>query len=102
MKVVIVESSSMLKLPTDSPVINNAININADPNNVYITNFIAEYSLRPEPQIEIIKYIGISSISQKIKKSTKSKEIKTPKTEVSKIKNQKKYSATRVFTDIEI
>ncbi len=69
---------------------------------MYITNFIAEYSLRPEPQTEIIKYMGISSISQKIKNNTKSNEIKTPKTEVSKIKNHKKYYATRVLIDIEI
>src|SRR3989304_4023058 len=59
------------------------------------TNFIAEYSLRPDPQIEIRKYIGISSTSQKRKKRIRSCAVKTPSTPVSNASSQAKYSLDR-------
>ena len=40
--------------------------MNTEPNNVYRKNLIAEYSLRPWPQMPIRKYIGTSMISQKM------------------------------------
>ena len=52
------------------------------PARVKITNFIAEYWLRPLPQIEMSMNIGISSISQKMKNSRKSSAVKTPSTAV--------------------
>ena len=57
-----------------------------------MTYFIAEYSLRPAPQMEIKKYIGITSISQKMKKSRRSREANTPIMLVSRSSNQAKYS----------
>jgi hypothetical protein len=66
--------------------------IKALPNKVYTTYFIAEYSLLPVPQIEMRKYIGITSISQKRKNSRRSREQNTPKMLVSKSRSQAKYS----------
>jgi hypothetical protein len=66
------------------------------PNSVYITNFVAEYSFLPRgggvPQMEINMYMGISSTSQKRKKSKRSRDMKTPRIPVSRIKSQAKYS----------
>jgi hypothetical protein len=62
------------------------------PNKVYTTYFIAEYSLLPVPQIEIKKYIGITSISQKRKNSKRSREQNTPRMLVSRSRSQAKYS----------
>ncbi len=67
----------------------------ADPNSVNRTYFHAEYTLRPVPQIEIRKYIGISSISQNRKKSTKSIALNTPSRLVSSSMIQAKYSLGR-------
>jgi len=64
------------------------------PNKVKITYFIAEYSFLPEPQIEIKKYIGITSISQKTKNKRRSREVNTPRMLVSRSKSQAKYSRT--------
>jgi hypothetical protein len=50
--------------------------MNAEPVIVYTRNFIAEYSRRPVPQIEISRNIGTSSISQNRKKSRKSSAVK--------------------------
>ncbi|MBA7692090.1 hypothetical protein ES703_100648 [subsurface metagenome] len=66
--------------------------ITALPKRVYITYFIAEYSFRPVPHIEIRKYIGMTSISQKRKKSSRSREQNTPRMLVSRSKSQAKYS----------
>ena len=44
------------------------------------TNLVAEYSLRPDPQMEISRNIGKSSSSQKRKKSRKSSAVNTPRT----------------------
>ena len=87
----------MLKVPT-SGVRNTATiatSMNALPRMVKIRNFIAEYSLRPVPQMEMSIYIGISSSSQKRKKSSKSREVNTPMTAAWRRSSQKKYSFTR-------
>ena len=70
------------------------INKKALPNKVYKRNFIAEYSLRPAPQIEIKKNIGISSSSQNRKNIMRSKEQKTPKTALWSTRSHVKYSET--------
>ena len=62
---------------------------------MYSTYFHAEYSLLPVPQIEIRKYIGISSISQNTKKSTKSIALNTPSRLISSNMIQAKYSLGR-------
>ena len=59
---------------------------------VNIKNFIAEYWAFPEPQIDIKKYIGINSASQKTNKSNMSREENTPVTTPCKINNHIKYS----------
>jgi len=53
-----------------------------------------EYSFLPEPQTEIRKYMGIISISQKMKNSSRSREQKTPRILVSRSRSQTKYSRT--------
>ena len=58
-------------------------------------NFIAEYSLRPVPQVAISIYIGASSSSQNRKNSRKSSAVKTPITAVCSSSSQTKYSRTR-------
>ena len=70
------------------------INKNALPNKVYRRNFIAEYSFRPAPQMEIKKNMGTSSSSQNRKNIMRSKEQNTPKTAVWRTSNQVKYSET--------
>jgi hypothetical protein len=47
--------------------------------------------------MDIRKYMGISSISQKMKKSRKSREAKTPVMAACKSRIQAKYSRTRMF-----
>ena len=69
-------------------------NIKALPMKVKRRNFIAEYSFLPLPQIEIKKYIGISSNSQNKKNRNISNEVKTPIIEVCNIKSHIKYSLT--------
>jgi hypothetical protein len=92
----------MLKLPVVKYRLSIPANIRALPNKVYITYLIAEYSFLPAPQIEIRKYIGIISISQKTKKSNKSREQNTPRILVSSNKSQAKYSRTlrSIFQEI--
>src|SRR5688500_3301451 len=54
----------------------------AEPAIVYSTNFVAEYSFRPEPQKAMSRYIGNSSSSQKRKNRKKSSAVNTPSTDV--------------------
>ena len=68
------------------------------PMKVKITNFIAEYSLRPLPHIEMRKNMGTSSSSQKMKNIRKSRDVKTPITAVWSASSHTKYSRTRCFT----
>ena len=72
----------------------NAINIAALPKMVKIKNFMAEYSRLPLPHTLMSIYIGISSNSQKRKKSRRSSDVNTPMTAVCNINNQTKYSLT--------
>ena len=65
------------------------------PRNVKIRNFIAEYSRRPLPQIEIRKNIGTISNSHRRKKRMKSSAVNTPMTAVCSTSSQTKYSLTR-------
>ena len=91
------KSSMMLKVPT-SGVRNTATmatSMKALPRMVKIRNFIAEYSFRPLPQMEISMYIGMSSSSQNRKNSNRSREVNTPITAAWSSSNQKKYSLTR-------
>ena len=87
----------MSKLPTPelTKTATMATSMNADPRMVKIRNFIAEYSRRPVPQVEISRYIGISSISQNRKNNRKSSDVNTPITAVCSTNSQMKYSFTR-------
>ena len=67
-----------------------------------MTYLMAEYSRRPVPQMEIRKYIGMTSISQKRKKSSRSREVNTPRMLVSSSSTQAKYSRTLRWTFQEI
>ena len=58
---------------------------------------MAEYSRRPLPQIEIRKNMGISSSSQKTKKSRKSSEVNTPTTAPWSASSHTKYLAHPVL-----
>ena len=91
------DNSIRLKLPT-SGVRNTATmatSMNALPRMVKIRNFIAEYSLRPVPQMEMSMYIGSSSSSQNRKNNSRSIAVKTPMTADWSNSNQMKYSLTR-------
>ena len=93
-----VERALMSKVPT-SGVRNTATiatSMKALPRMVNIKNFIAEYSLRPVPQMAMSMYIGISSSSQKRKNRSRSRELNTPITAVCSTNSQKKCSRTRV------
>ena len=59
-----------------------ATSMAALPRMVNIRNFIAEYSRRPVPQVEMSIYMGTSSSSQKRKKSKRSLAANTPITAV--------------------
>ena len=72
-----------------------ATSMKAEPRMVKIRNFIAEYSRRPVPQVEISRYIGTSSTSQNRKNSRKSSAVNTPSTAVCSTNSQMKYSRTR-------
>jgi len=74
------------------------------PSKVKTTYFIAEYSLLPVPQIEIKKYMGITSISQNRKNKRRSREQNTPRILVSSSKSQAKYSRglRSIFHEIRI
>jgi len=84
--------SSILRLPVVKYRLRIPASIKALPNKVYTTYFIAEYSLLPVPQIEMRKYIGMISISQKRKNSNRSREQNTPRMLVSRSNSQAKYS----------
>ncbi|MBA7697808.1 hypothetical protein ES703_106479 [subsurface metagenome] len=84
--------SSILRLPVVKYRLRIPASIKALPNKVYTTYFIAEYSLLPVPQMVIRKYIGIISISQKRKNSSRSREQNTPRMLVSRSRSQAKYS----------
>ena len=93
----LLESSTMLKVPI-SGVRNTATmatSMKALPTMVNIRNFIAEYSFRPVPQMEMSMYIGTSSSSQNRKKSSRSNDVNTPMTAVCNTKSHMKYSFTR-------
>ena len=79
-----VDRRVMSKVPT--PGVRNTAtmptSIKALPRIVKMRNFIAEYSFRPVPQMDISIYMGTSSNSQNRKKSSKSNEQKTPMTAV--------------------
>ena len=95
-----VESSVMSKVPI-SGVRNTATmatSMKALPSKVNITNFIAEYSLRPVPQMEISMYMGSSSSSQNRKNISRSRVANTPITAVCNSSSQMKYSFTRWLT----
>ncbi len=53
------------------------------PNSVYRKNLMAAYSRRGPPQRPIMKYIGTSTSSQKMKNSTRSREMNVPAIPVS-------------------
>ena len=93
-------SFTMSKVPT--PGVRNtarmATSMKALPKIVKIRNFMAEYSLRPVPQIEMSMYMGSSSSSQKRKKRRKSRDTKTPITAVWSTSSQMKYSFTLSLT----
>ena len=91
-------NSTMLNVPVEKKIASIPISINALPSKVNIRNFIAEYSFLPLPQIDIRKYIGMSSNSQNIKNITRSRETNTPTTAVWSISSQAKYSLTLKVT----
>ena len=86
------EISSILKLPVVIYRLRIPASIKALPNRVYRTYFIAEYSFLPEPQTDIRKYMGITSISHMRKNSRRSRDINTPRMLVSSSRSQAKYS----------
>ena len=55
-----------------------ATSMKTDPKSVYRKNFTAAYSRRGPPQMPIMKYIGTSTSSQKMKNSTRSNAMKQP------------------------
>ena len=69
-------------------------NMKALPMKVKTRNFIAEYCLRPLPHLEMRKYIGRSSSSQKMKNRIKSRDTNTPMTAVWSSSSHMKYSLT--------
>ena len=90
------ESRVMSNVPT-SGVRNTATmatSMKALPSIVKIRNFMAEYSFRPLPQMDISMYMGTNSTSQNRKKRSRSNEEKTPMTAVCRIKSQTKCSRT--------
>src|SRR5438067_9237898 len=78
------------------PITRKPTSMNAEPAIVYSRNFIAEYSLRPLPQMEISRYIGSSSSSQNTKNMIRSSDVKTPSTAVSSSSSSAKYWRVRV------
>ena len=88
-------STCMSKVPALTASARMATSMKAEPATVYSTNFIAEYSRRPEPQIEMSRYIGNSSSSQNRKKSRKSIAVNTPRTAVESTIRLAKYARGR-------
>ena len=76
--------ASRIAVMSNVPVEKNSaripISMNALPSIVKMRNFIAEYSRRPLPHMDMRKNIGISSSSQNRKKSRKSIAVNTPMT----------------------
>ena len=72
----------MSKVPVEKKIIRMPTSMKALPRKVKIRNFIAEYSRRPLPQIEMRKNIGTISSSQRRKKRMKSSAVNTPMTAV--------------------
>ena len=87
-------SSTILRLPVAKYRLRMPASIMALPNRVYTTYFMAEYSFLPLPQMEIRKYMGMTSISQKMKNSNRSREQNTPRMLVSSRRSQAKYCRT--------
>ena len=70
----------MSNVPVEKNSARIPISMNALPSMVKMRNFIAEYSRRPLPHMDMRKNIGISSSSQNRKKSRKSIAVNTPMT----------------------
>ena len=89
--------STMLNvlIPGEKYKANMPTSMKALPNIVNIRNFIAEYSFRPLPHIEMRKYIGINSSSQNKKNKKKSSDVKTPITAPCKASSHMKCSLVR-------
>lgn len=87
--------------PTDSDrnTAKMATNMSAPPASVNSTNFIAEYLGLPLPHIEMSMYMGMTSNSKNMKKSSRSRLTNTPITADSSINNHMKYSAIRWVMD---
>ena len=66
-------------------------------------NFIAAYSLGPEPHIPINKYIGITAISKNTNMVNRSSEIKNPNTPDAKTINAIKnsFGSSSIFQEIK-
>ena len=88
-------SAVMSKVPVEKKRTTIPTSMNAPPRNVKMRNFMAEYSLRPLPQMEMRKNMGINSSSQKRKNMKKSRAEKTPSTAVCSVSIHTKYSRTR-------
>ena len=72
----------MSNVPVEKKIIRMPTSMKALPRKVKIKNFIAEYSRRPLPQIEMRKNIGAISSSHRRKKRMKSNAVNTPMTAV--------------------
>ena len=88
----------MSNVPTEKKRARMPTSMKALPKKVKMRNFMAEYSFRPVPQIEIRKNIGMSSSSQSRKNKMKSSAVNTPMTAVCRTSSQTKYSRTRCRT----
>ena len=88
-------SSIMSNVPVEKKIIRIPTSMKALPRNVKIRNFIAEYSRRPLPHIEMRKNIGTISSSQRRKNRMKSSAVNTPMTAVCSTSSHTKYSRTR-------
>ena len=86
----------MSNVPVEKYTASSPTNMKALPVKVKSRNFMAECSLRPLPQMEMRKNMGMSSSSQKMKKRTKSCAMKTPITAVCSVSSHAKYSRCRV------
>ena len=87
----------MSKVPVEKKRARIPTSISAPPSIVKIKNFMAEYSLRPLPQMAMRKNIGTSSSSQNRKNIKKSRAVKTPNAAVINTSNHTKYSRTRCW-----
>ncbi len=93
------ESSTMLKVPPGATNMATMLtSMKALPRMVNTRNFMAEYSLRPVPHMEMSRYMGSNSSSQNRKNSKKSREVNTPMTAVCSTSSHAKYSRIRCST----